>query len=176
MEGGWREHKSSGAVMRAGMTRVAAYSSKLLRNVPRWRRSKASTAGSSVTPANALSITEREMPAAAASRPMAARNALKSPPQGAAKNNVQNRSANDRNGMFLLITRPSDHDTRDTSSVGAMAAEVARVQDGPLAHVTRPDCFPQARQGATQCCRTQTLGVRDALEDAVARRIQDRRR
>ena len=32
--------------MRAGMTRVAAYSSKLLRNVPRWRRSKDSTAGS----------------------------------------------------------------------------------------------------------------------------------
>src|SRR5262249_30613849 len=53
--------------MRAGMTRVEAYSSKLLRHVPRWRRSKASTASAGVRPANALSTTEREMPAAAAS-------------------------------------------------------------------------------------------------------------
>src|SRR5262249_43863785 len=88
--------------MRAGMTRVEAYSSKLLRNVPRWRRSKASTAPSGVRPANALSTTEREMPAAAASRAMVDRKALKSPPHvaalaGAARNRVQNRMASDRN-------------------------------------------------------------------------------
>src|SRR5262249_32638276 len=78
------------------------YSSKVLRNAPRWRRSKESTAPSGVRPANGLSTTEREMPAAAASRAMADRKALKSPPHvaalaGAARSRVQNRMATDRN-------------------------------------------------------------------------------
>jgi hypothetical protein len=92
--------------MRAGTTRVAAYSSKLLRNVPRWRRSKASTAPSCVRPANALSTTVREIPAAAASRDMAERKALKSPPHvaalaGGAKKRAQNRIKIDRTSSAL---------------------------------------------------------------------------
>src|SRR5712672_1783112 len=100
----WRSISCVARLTRAGMTRVAAYSSKLLRKVPRWRRSKASTAGSSVRPAKAPSITARETPAAPASRPMADRNALKSPPHGAAaagvaKSETQNRIASERNRM-----------------------------------------------------------------------------
>jgi hypothetical protein len=45
-ESAWRCISCLARLMRAGMTRVEAYSSKLLRNVPRWRRSKASTAPS----------------------------------------------------------------------------------------------------------------------------------
>src|SRR5262245_49961696 len=71
-------------LMRAGTTRVAAYSSKLLRKVLRWRRSKVSTAWSIVTPAKAWSTTERETPAACASRAMADRKVWKSPPHWAA--------------------------------------------------------------------------------------------
>jgi hypothetical protein len=60
-----------------------------------------------VRPANALSITVREIPAAAASRDIAERKPLKSPPHvaapaGAAKKSVQNRIAVDRNGVNLL--------------------------------------------------------------------------
>src|SRR5215470_9340109 len=98
--------------MRAGMTRVEAYSSKLLRNVLRWRRSKASTAPSGVRPANALSTTEREVPAAAASRAMADRKVLKSPPHvaalaGAARSRVQSRMPSDRNSIRFLSVRPA---------------------------------------------------------------------
>src|ERR1043166_2188164 len=80
----WRCISARARLRRGAVTRVAAYSSKLLRKVPRWRRSKVRTAGSSVTPANALSITLRETPAAAASRAMPERKVLKSPPHGAA--------------------------------------------------------------------------------------------
>ena len=45
----WRCINPLARLMRAGTTRVAAYSSKLLRKVLRWRRSNASTAPSSVT-------------------------------------------------------------------------------------------------------------------------------
>src|SRR6516165_5785924 len=78
-------HQFPGAADAAGMTRVAAYSSKLLAwNMPRWRRSKARTAGSGVKPAKAWSMTARETPWPCASRAIAARKALKSPPHGAA--------------------------------------------------------------------------------------------
>jgi hypothetical protein len=60
-----------------------------------------------VRPANGASITVREIPAAAASRDVPTRKALKSPPHvaapaGAAKKRVQNRIAVDRNGVHLL--------------------------------------------------------------------------
>jgi hypothetical protein len=63
-----------------------------------------------VRPANALSITVREIRAAVASRDMAERKALKSPPHvaapaGATKRRVQNRMAVDRNGVLLLDVR-----------------------------------------------------------------------
>jgi hypothetical protein len=109
----WRCISCLARLMRAGMMRVEAYSSKLLRNVPRWRRSKASTALSRVRPANALSSTDRETPAAAASRAMAERKALKSPPHVAAracaaKSRVQNRMPIDLNSMPFLNVRPGD--------------------------------------------------------------------
>src|SRR5215475_11339366 len=53
--------------------------------MPRCRRSKLKTAWSSVTPAKAWSITPREMPAAAASRPIVPRKLWKSPPHCAAR-------------------------------------------------------------------------------------------
>src|SRR6266436_5259887 len=110
----WRCISCLARLMRVGMTRVAAYSSKLLRNVPRWRLSKASTAPSSVRPANALSSTDRETPAAAASRDMADRKALKSPPHGAAlagvaTSRVQNRMPSNRNSMPFPNVGPGDH-------------------------------------------------------------------
>ena len=61
-------------LIRPAPTRVATYSSKVLRNVPRWRRSNASTAWSWLTPMNALEMTLCETPAAAASRDMLAMN------------------------------------------------------------------------------------------------------
>ena len=80
-------------LMRAGMTRVDAYSSKLLAwNMPRWRRSNASTAGLGVMPAKAWSMVARATPAACASRAIAAMKALKSPPQWAAGADVANKS------------------------------------------------------------------------------------
>src|SRR5262249_42754111 len=106
----WRCISVRARLSRGTVTRVAAYSSKLLRNVPRWRRSKVSTAPSRVTPANAVSITLRDTPAAAASRAMADRNALKSPPHcaapaGEAINRPPNRKANKPDRMlFLIIT------------------------------------------------------------------------
>src|SRR5262249_22958295 len=104
----WRCISCRARLMRAGMTRVAAYSSKLLRKVPRWRRSKASTAPSTVRPAKALSTTDREMPAAVASRPMADRKVLKSPPHfaataGDAMDSAQTRVAIDRASMLILV-------------------------------------------------------------------------
>jgi len=69
---------------RPGPTRVETYCSKVLVKVPRWRRSKASTAGSCVTPDSACEITACETPAAAASCDIAATKVLKSPPQRAA--------------------------------------------------------------------------------------------
>src|SRR6201995_1429949 len=70
--------------MRAGPTRVAAYSSKDFLNVACWGRSKASTAGSWVTPDSAWLITSGEMPAACASAEKLATKALNGPPQRAA--------------------------------------------------------------------------------------------
>src|SRR3954470_15667532 len=66
-------------------------------------------------PAKAPSITARETPAAPASRPMADRNALKSPPHGAAaagvaKSETQNRIASERNRMpFLPVGEAERH-------------------------------------------------------------------
>src|SRR5262245_66626322 len=96
------------------MTRVAAYSSKLLRKVPRWRRSKASTAPSTVTPAKALSTTDRETPAAVASRAIADRKVLKSPPHFAAMagettDNAQTKVAIDRASMLILVGPDGRH-------------------------------------------------------------------
>jgi hypothetical protein len=76
-------------------------------------RSKASTAPSCVRPAKALSVTAREIPAAAASRDIAERKPLKSPPHvvaaaGAAKTREQNRIAVDRNGVHLLDVVPGE--------------------------------------------------------------------
>ena len=51
-------------LIRPGPTRVETYCSKVLLKVPRWRRSKASTAGSWVTPESAWLITACETPAA----------------------------------------------------------------------------------------------------------------
>src|SRR6266849_1795856 len=117
----WRCISCFARLMRAGMTRVEAYSSKLLRNVPRWRRSKASTAPSGVRPANALSTTERETPAAAASRATADRKVLKSPPHvaapaDAARSRVQNRMPRDRNSMPLLQCSFSRSSLEDTAA------------------------------------------------------------
>src|SRR5262249_26015944 len=92
----WRCISVLARLRRAGMTRVAAYSSKLLRNVPRWRRSKASTAGSGERPANALSITLRETPAAAAARDMPAGEVAESPPHCVALAALANDSAHAR--------------------------------------------------------------------------------
>src|SRR5258708_36412933 len=121
------------------MTRVAAYSSKLLRNVPRWRLSKASTAPSRVRPANALSSTDRETPAAAASRDRADRKALKSPPHVAApacaaKSRVQNRMPSDRNSMPFLNVRPGDH--RNVSSYWEAHHSDRRPWRGPAGNAT----------------------------------------
>ena len=73
-------------------------------NMPRWRRSKVSTAGSCVTPAKALSMTGREMPAACASRAIEARKVLKSPPHCAAKAGVARRSVKTKvaNGRAIM--------------------------------------------------------------------------
>ena len=71
-------------LIRPGPTRVETYCSNDLLKVPRWRRSKASTAGSCVTPPSAWLITACETPAAAASCDIAATKVLKSPPQRAA--------------------------------------------------------------------------------------------
>src|SRR5882757_9986887 len=71
-------------LIRPGPTRVETYCSKLFLNVPRWRRSKFSTAGSWVTPESACEITVGEIPAACASADIAATKLLKSPPQWAA--------------------------------------------------------------------------------------------
>src|SRR5258705_2320333 len=76
-------------LMRPGPTRVEAYCSKVLWKVPRWRRSKASTAPSCCTPPSAWEITDCEMPAAAASAEMFCTKVLKSPPQRAASAGVE---------------------------------------------------------------------------------------
>ena len=78
--------------MRPGPTRVETYCSKLLLKVPRWRRSKLNTAGSSVTPPSAALVTLEEMPAACASAEMFCTKALKSPPQRAANEGVERRT------------------------------------------------------------------------------------
>src|ERR1700716_1619102 len=54
-------------LIRPARTRVETYCSKVLLKVPRWRRSKFSTAGSCVTPDSAWLITAGEIPAACAS-------------------------------------------------------------------------------------------------------------
>src|SRR5882757_5848098 len=71
-------------LMRPGPTRVETYCSNVLLKVPRWRRSKESTAISCCTPPSAEAITLCEMPAAAASAEMFCTKVLKSPPQRAA--------------------------------------------------------------------------------------------
>src|SRR6476469_6066939 len=76
-------------LMRPGPTRVEAYCSNVLWKVPRWRRSKASTAPSCCTPPSACEITDCEMPAAAASAEMFCTKVLKSPPQRAARAGVE---------------------------------------------------------------------------------------
>src|SRR3982074_79645 len=71
--------------MRPGPTPVETYCSNDLLKVPRWRRSKFSTAGSCCTPDSAELITFCEIPAACASAEMLETKVLKSPPQRAAK-------------------------------------------------------------------------------------------
>src|ERR1700754_1550553 len=77
--------------MRPAPTRAETYCSKVLWKVPRWRRSKASTAGSWVTPERDWEMTDCEMPLAAASREMLATKVLKSPPHWAARVGVERR-------------------------------------------------------------------------------------
>ena len=77
-----------------GPTRVETYCSKVLLKVPRWRRSKFSTAGSCVTPESACEITAGETPAACASADIAATKVLKSPPHRAARAGVAMTVAN----------------------------------------------------------------------------------
>src|SRR5262249_603700 len=73
-------------------TRVATYSSNDFLNVACWRRSKASTAGSCVTPPSAWLITSGETPAACASAEKFWMKALKLPPQRAAKEGVMSKA------------------------------------------------------------------------------------
>src|SRR5713226_2273068 len=80
-------------LIRPGPTRVETYCSNDLLKVPRWRRSKFSTARSCVTPDNACEITPCEIPAACASADIAATKVLKSPPQRAARQGVASVSA-----------------------------------------------------------------------------------
>src|ERR1700730_12309103 len=84
-------------LIRPAPTRVETYCSKLFLKVPRWRRSKFSTAGSWVTPDSACEITPCEIPAACASADIAATKVLKSPPQRAAKEGVARATAQSRN-------------------------------------------------------------------------------
>src|SRR5690348_14179208 len=78
--------------MRPGPTRVETYCSKVLLKVPRWRRSKLSTAGSCCTPSSAALVTLGEMPAARASASMLAMKVWKSPPHRAANEGVERKS------------------------------------------------------------------------------------
>jgi hypothetical protein len=92
----------------------------------------------------ALSITVREMPAAAASRDMAERNELKSPPHvaasaDAAKKRVQNRIAVDRNGVLPSPRRQwaSSHgDKRKSSHFLIEQSDVRRCCVAPPAQAT----------------------------------------
>src|SRR5712691_6264904 len=84
-------------LIRPGPTRDETYCSNDLLKVPRWRRSKFSTAGSWVTPDNACEITPCEIPAACASADIAATKVLKSPPQRAAKQGVAKATAQSSN-------------------------------------------------------------------------------
>src|ERR1700754_2047096 len=77
--------------MRPAPTRVETYCSRVLLKVPRWRRSKASTAGSCVTPERDWEITDWEMPLAAASREMLATKELKWPPHWGEGEGVERR-------------------------------------------------------------------------------------
>src|SRR4029078_13356771 len=89
-------------LMRGGITRERAYSSKLFEwHMRRGRRSKASTFGSRLTPAKAWSMTARETPAACASRAMPAMKTLKSPPHLAAEAGAAN-SATRKNAEISL--------------------------------------------------------------------------
>jgi hypothetical protein len=93
---------------REAVTRVEEYCSKLWRKVACWRRSKDSTAWSCATPAKALWITALETPAACASRPMAERKALKSPPHcaacaGAERSSKETKPARDSLRIIDLI-------------------------------------------------------------------------
>src|SRR5690349_3765888 len=82
--------------MRPGPTRVETYSSNDFLNVACWRRSKASTALSCVTPDSAWLITAGEMPAACASAEKLWMKVLNGPPQRAAKAGVVRRAATKR--------------------------------------------------------------------------------
>src|SRR5579872_4342394 len=118
--------------MRPGPTRVATYCSKVLVKVPRWRRSKASTAMSCCTPESASAMTPCETPAARASAETFWTKLLKSPPQRAANAGVAAMQAPNR------IPRQS---FRMSISLECL------VVPGHVAPIMRPD--RRVRQNAT---------------------------